>query len=79
MNCINELHDCIDEIGRRAATKLLKADARTAGLTIIALPVFAMTGDENKMMAAGCDGYIAKPFQYQEFLDKVEVALGARR
>ncbi len=57
------------------ATKLLKADAQTAGLTIIALTAFAMKGDEDKMLAAGCDGYIAKPFQYQEFIDRVSAAL----
>ena len=47
------------------ATRLLKADQATQGIPLIAL---AMTGDEERIRAAGCDDYIAKPIRYQEFL-----------
>jgi two-component system cell cycle response regulator DivK len=30
-----------------------------------------MTGDEARILAAGCDGYIAKPMRYQAFLATV--------
>jgi two-component system cell cycle response regulator DivK len=59
------------------ATTLLKKDPVTRNCKIIALTAFAMKGDEEKMIAAGCDGYIAKPFSYKEFLAAVDAALAA--
>lgn len=53
------------------ATGLLKADAATRRIKVIALTAFAMKGDEQRMILAGCDGYIAKPIQYKNFLAEV--------
>jgi two-component system cell cycle response regulator DivK len=50
------------------ATALLKRDDTTRGIPVIALTALAMKGDEERIRAAGCDGYIAKPMSYQEFL-----------
>ncbi len=55
-----------------AATRLLKGDQNTRDIPIIALTAFAMKGDEQKMLQAGCDGYIAKPIRYREFLKTVK-------
>jgi len=33
---------------------------------------FAMSGDREKILATGCDDYLAKPFNVQEFLRMVE-------
>jgi two-component system cell cycle response regulator DivK len=50
------------------ATALLKGDEATRGIPVIALTALAMKGDEERIRAAGCDGYIAKPLAYKEFL-----------
>src|SRR5687767_1265849 len=50
------------------ATALLKRDLATRAIPVIALTALAMKGDEERIRAAGCDGYIAKPMRYQEFL-----------
>jgi two-component system, cell cycle response regulator DivK len=50
------------------ATALLKGDEATRAIPVIALTALAMKGDEERIRAAGCDGYIAKPMRYQEFL-----------
>jgi two-component system cell cycle response regulator DivK len=50
------------------ATALLKLDPATRHIPVIALTALAMKGDEERIRAAGCDGYIAKPMRYKEFL-----------
>src|SRR4051812_42217095 len=50
------------------ATALMKQDPSTSGIPVIALTALAMKGDEERIRAAGCDGYIAKPLAYKEFL-----------
>jgi two-component system cell cycle response regulator DivK len=59
------------------ATGLLKADPATSAIPVIALTALAMKGDEERIRAAGCDGYIAKPLSYQEFLATVAAQLEA--
>jgi CheY-like chemotaxis protein len=44
-----------------ALTQILKANQETRRIIIVALTAFAMKGDEEKAIAAGCDGYIIKP------------------
>ena len=59
------------------ATGLLKADPLTAMIPIIALTALAMKGDEERIRAAGCDGYIAKPLAYKDFLTVITAQLTA--
>jgi two-component system cell cycle response regulator DivK len=57
------------------ATALLKQDEATRAIPVIALTALAMKGDEERIRAAGCDGYIAKPMAYQAFLSTVATHL----
>ena len=57
------------------ATVLLKRDDATRGIPVIALTALAMKGDEERIRAAGCDGYIAKPMRYKEFLAAIATQL----
>ena len=59
------------------ATALLKADEATRGIRVVALTALAMKGDEERIRAAGCDGYIAKPMRYKDFLATIAVQLSA--
>jgi two-component system cell cycle response regulator DivK len=61
-----------------AAIKLLKADAATRDIPVIALTALAMKGDEARIRAAGCDGYISKPLSYKDFLATVSAQLEER-
>lgn len=58
------------------ATRLLRADPATADLPVLALTAHAMTGDEERVLAAGCDRYLAKPLRYRRFLEVVDELLG---
>ena len=60
-----------------AATRLLKADESTRAIPVIALTALAMTGDEARIRAAGCDAYIAKPMRMNDFLAAVAAQLVA--
>jgi two-component system cell cycle response regulator DivK len=53
------------------ATRRIKADPATAGIPVIAVTSYALSGDEAKAKAAGCDGYVAKPFSPRQLLATV--------
>ncbi len=57
------------------ATVQLKADAATRDIPVIALTALAMKGDEERIRAAGCDGYVAKPLDYKQFLATIKAHL----
>ena len=53
------------------ATRQIRATPELAQVPIIAVTSAALSGDEAKTRAAGCDGYIAKPFSPRKLLAKV--------
>jgi two-component system cell cycle response regulator DivK len=62
----------------RAALKLLKAEASTQHIPIIALTAFAMKGDRETLLAEGFDGYLAKPIDIKELPKVVESYVSER-
>jgi DNA-binding response OmpR family regulator len=53
------------------AARQLKADEETRAIPLIAVTAFARLGDREKILASGCDDYLAKPFNVREFLRMV--------
>jgi len=58
-----------------AALGQLRADSATRAIPVIAVTASAMTQDRQKIMAAGFDGYQAKPIRVKEFLAAVRAML----
>ncbi len=50
------------------ATRILKADTTTSNIPVLALTSYAMKGDKERILEAGCDGYLAKPIDIKELL-----------
>ena len=42
-------------------TRRLKADPATRDIVVLALTAYAMKGDDQRALSAGCDGYVTKP------------------
>jgi two-component system cell cycle response regulator DivK len=58
-----------------SALKELRAESDTAQLKVAALTAYAMKGDRERLLAAGFDGYFAKPIHHKEFLAGVGAML----
>ncbi len=58
-----------------ALTRRLKAELATQHIVIVAFTAFAMRGDEEKMRAAGCDGYASKPIDVNKFAAQIRSLL----
>ena len=54
------------------AANILKKDPKTKKIPVVALTAHVMKGDDEKILAGGCDGYISKPIRYKEFLSTVK-------
>jgi signal transduction histidine kinase len=52
-------------------TRMLKSDPKTAGVPIVALTANAMKGNEQEALAAGCSGYISKPIEVANFVQRI--------
>ncbi len=63
--------------GYMVARKLRESPV-VAGVPIVALTSYAMTGDREKALAAGCTGYIEKPINPETFLAEIERHLNSK-
>lgn len=64
--------------GIQAVTRL-KADPKTRDIKIISLTAFAMKGDRERFLRAGCDEYVAKPINTRELPKLVKRLLGEKQ
>jgi two-component system, cell cycle response regulator DivK len=53
------------------ATRRIKADPALHAIPIIAVTSYALSGDEGKARAAGCDAYVTKPYSPRALLAKI--------
>ena len=53
------------------ATRRIKADPALAAIPVIAVTSYALSGDEEKARAAGCDDFVPKPFSPRQLLAKI--------
>ena len=53
------------------ATRRIKADPALRSIPIIAVTSYALSGEESKARAAGCDGYVTKPYSPRLLLAKI--------
>ena len=55
------------------ALRLLRANARTASIPVLAVTAQAMAGDRERFLAAGFDGYLSKPIDVDGLLATVRL------
>jgi two-component system cell cycle response regulator DivK len=65
----------LPEVSGLDITRWLKDDERVQHIPILAVTAFAMRTDEQRVRAAGCEGYLAKPIQIKSFIRAVEALL----
>jgi len=58
------------------ATRKLKEQSETAAIPVLAVTSYAMKGDREKALAAGCSGYVTKPIDKSTFIAEVALHLG---
>jgi two-component system, cell cycle response regulator DivK len=58
------------------ATRKLKEEPATADIPVIAVTSYAMKGDREKALAAGCAGYVTKPIDKKIFIQEIAAQLG---
>ncbi len=62
----------LPEIDGLSALSRLREDDRTKDIKVVALTAFAMDGDKERFLEAGCDGYMSKPIGYKDFLKLID-------
>lgn len=61
-----------------SATKKIKNNPETSGIPIFALTAYAMKGDREKILSAGCEKYITKPIETKKFLNIINSFLNEK-
>jgi two-component system cell cycle response regulator DivK len=62
----------LPDIDGLEATRRIRKRERKGHIPIIALTSYAMVGDKDRAMSAGCDGYITKPIDPENFISEID-------
>lgn len=68
----------LPDINGLEATRRIREDERGKNLTIIALTSYAMAGDRQKALDAGCTGYMEKPIKPEMFIKDIKKFLNIK-
>jgi CheY-like chemotaxis protein len=69
----------LPEIDGYAVARALRSSPAQRNTPIIAVTSYAMSGDREKALAAGCDGYIEKPIDPSTFIAEIEAFLPPKK
>ena len=64
--------------GTEVLKRIRALDMDIANVPIIAMTSYAMSGDREKLLAAGCDGYIEKPIDPMRVIDQIREVLAEK-
>jgi CheY-like chemotaxis protein len=59
-----------------AMTRALKSDENTRQIPVLAISAHALHEHHQQALAAGCCGFVTKPFRYRTLLKEVADAIG---
>ncbi len=66
----------LPEISGLDVTRWLKDDEALKSIPVVAITAFAMKGDEERIRAVGCEGYLSKPISIPKFLETIQQFAG---
>ncbi len=66
-------------IDGQEATRRIRMSEEGKDVPIVAITSFAMTGDRERLLAAGCTGYIEKPINPETIMGDISAFLGGKR
>lgn len=62
---------CLPGLDGLALTKLLKSNPESRHIKVVAISAYASPGDDERFIAVGCDGYLAKPINTRTFANSI--------
>jgi two-component system cell cycle response regulator len=69
----------VPELDGYSIIRELRLDEKLRGIPVVAVTALAMVGDRDRILAAGFDGYLAKPIAPESFVDELEKFLPAEK
>ncbi len=64
-----------DIIGNEVLARI-RSKEKTQNIPVVAMTSYAMAGDKERLLAAGCDGYVEKPIDPGNVMEQLKEVLG---